>query len=44
MARKLVEKYDECRGNVPTKPLGLIDWVFLAILIAITIGLWVFLV
>ena len=44
MARKINYKYDECRGNVPTKPMELYDWVFLAILTAIAIGLWVFLV
>jgi len=35
-------KYCEYKGNVPTKPVGLADWVFLAIFVAIAIILSVF--
>lgn len=41
MARKIPYRYDNCRGNVPTKPMGLADWVFLGFFAAIAIGLWV---
>ena len=42
MARQIQEKYDKCTGNVPTEPTVPADWVLLALLTAIAIGLLIF--
>jgi hypothetical protein len=35
-------RYCDYKGNVPTKPVGPADWLFLAIFAAIGIALWIF--
>jgi hypothetical protein len=44
MARRIRYEYDNCRGNVPTKPMGPVDWALLVLLTVAIIGFWVFLV
>jgi|APSaa5957512622_1039677.scaffolds.fasta_scaffold484097_1 hypothetical protein len=44
MVRRLKNEYDNCRGNVPTKPMGLADWVLAALITLAVIGFWVFVV
>ena len=42
MARKIPYEYEDCRGNVPTKPLEPVDWVFLMLLTVVATGLCIF--
>ena len=45
MARRLRPKYDDdCKGNVPTKPMGPADWGLLVLITIVVIGFWVFVV
>jgi len=44
MARRIRYEYDNCRGNVPTKPMGTVDWTLLALLTVVVIGFLVFIV